>query len=468
MNNCEYDVIVLGSGPGGYIAAIRASQLGLKTAIIEKENLGGICLNWGCIPTKSLLHTTEILHSMKHSHELGIQYTGVSIDINKIVSRSREVSSKLSDGIKYLLSKNKISILKGHGRFVNKNCIEVSQCNNSIKVTGKNIIIATGARAKFLKGLSPQDSDIIMGYRQALTPNTIPKKLLIIGSGAIGIEFASFYHALGTDVTIVEIANRILMNEDEEISKFAEESFRQQGIKILTCATIQNFVTKEKQIHFSIKTKSTEINASFDAVISAIGVTANIEDIGLEKTKVTISDKGHIMTDQYMQTNEEQIFAIGDVVAPPWVAHKASHEGVLVAEFIAGNHPQIINHLNIPACTYSYPQIASVGLTQTKAENEYGKHGIKVGNFPLNANSKAVILNHTKGFIKTIFHHKTGELLGAHMIGAEVTELIYGLVLSKQLEATEIDLMNIIFPHPTISEAIHESVLNAYDKSIHI
>ncbi len=468
MQDFEYDVLILGSGPGGYVAAIKASQLGLKTAIIEKESLGGICLNWGCIPTKALLRTAEILHYIKNSEEFGIKCEGYKVDFKKVIARSREVSNKLSNGIKHLLNKNKISIIEGYGKFLDKNCIEVTKGSKSFKVTGKNIIIATGAKAKFLKGLSPEDSEMIMGYRQALMPSKLPKKLLVIGSGAIGVEFASFYNALGADVTILEVADRILINEDKEISEFAQKSFEKQGIKILTSAEIKKFSINKKDINFEIKSKSKDISASYDAVISAVGVSANIEDIGLEKINVNISDRKYIVTDEYLQTNEKNIYAIGDVVAPPWLAHKASHEGILSAEVIAGKKPKPINSLNIPGCTYCHPQIASVGLTQARAESEYGKDDINVGNFPLMANGKALALGDADGFIKTIFHKKTGELLGAHMIGPEVTEMIYGLVLTKQLEGTELDLMNTIFPHPTISEAIHESVLNAFGKSIHI
>ena len=468
MQDFEYDVLVLGSGPGGYVAAIKASQLGLKTAIIEKENLGGVCLNWGCIPTKALLRTAEILHYIKNSEEFGIKCEGYKVDFKKVIARSREVSNKLSNGIKHLLNKNKISIIEGYGKFLDKNCIEVIKDSKSFKVTGKNIIIATGAKAKFLKGLSPEDSEMIMGYRQALMPNKLPEKLLVIGSGAIGVEFASFYNAMGSDVTILEVADRILINEDKEISEFAQKSFENQGIKILTSAEIKKFSINKKDINFEIKSESKDVSASYDAVISAVGVSANIEDIGLEKINVNISDRKYIITNEYLQTNEKNIYAIGDVVAPPWLAHKASHEGVLSAEVIVGQKPKPINSLNIPGCTYCHPQIASVGLTQAKAESEYGKDNINVGNFPLMANGKALALGDANGFIKTIFHKKTGELLGAHMIGPEVTEIIYGLVLTKQLEGTELDLMNTIFPHPTISEAIHESVLNAFGKSIHI
>lgn len=468
QNNFEYDVLVLGSGPGGYVAAIRASQLGLKTAIIEKESLGGICLNWGCIPTKALLRTAEILHYIKNSEEFGIKCEGYKVDFAKVIARSREISNKLSGGIKHLLNKNKISIIEGYGRFLDKNCIEISKDNKSFKVTGKNIIIATGAKAKFLKGLSPKESEIIMGYRQALMPNKLPEKLLVIGSGAIGVEFASFYNALGVDVTILEVADRILINEDKEISEFAKKAFENQGIKILTSAEIKKFTINKSDINFEIKSKSKDSNASYDAVISAVGVSANIEDIGLEKINVSISDKKYIVTNEYLQTDEKNIYAIGDVVSPPWLAHKASHEGFISAEVIAGKKPKPINPLNIPGCTYCHPQIASVGLTQAKAESEFGKDNINIGNFPLSANGKALALGDYNGFIKTIFHKKTGELLGAHMIGAEVTEMIYGLVLTKQLEGTELDLMHTIFPHPTISEAIHESVLNAFGKSIHI
>ena len=468
MKNYDYDVIVLGAGPGGYVAAIKASQLGCKTAIIEKDKLGGICLNWGCIPTKALLRTTEILTYIKNSEEFGIKCKNYEVDFFKIIDRSRKMTQKLSSGIEYLLKKNQVTVIKGSGKFLNKHSIIVQQNCNYITVTTKYAIIATGARAKFLDGLSPQNSKMIMGYKEALIPEKLPNKLLIIGGGAIGVEFASFYNTLGTKVTIMESANRILVNEDKEVSLFAHKCFKEQGIEVITSAIIRDYHINSTNIHFNIKSKLDAISSEFDAVISSVGITANIQDIGLETINVKVSDKNYIIVDDYLKTHEQNIYAIGDVIAPPWLAHKASYEGVVCSKNIVMKNNTPINRLNIPGCTYSYPQIASVGLTQEKAEALYGKDAINIGRFPLSANSKALICGDTNGFIKTIFHNKTGELLGAHTIGPEVTEMIYGLVLTKHLEGTELDLMNVIFPHPTLSEAIYESVLNAFNQGIHI
>ena len=468
MQKFDYDVLVLGSGPGGYVAAIKASQLGLKVAIVEKGNLGGVCLNWGCIPTKALLRTAEILDYIKNAEEFGIICNNYEVNFEKVIARSREIANKLSGGISHLLKKCDVSVINGHGKFINKNCLEVKQEEKTHKITAKNIIIATGARPKFLKGLSPEDSKMIMGYKQALMPEKMPKNLLVIGSGAIGVEFASFYNSLGAKVTIVEVSDRIMIHEDKEVSEFVKKSFEKQGIVVLTSAVIKNFTIRQNDIEFEIKSGEKITKEGFDSVISAVGVCANIEEIGLENTNVKISEQKYIMTNSFLETNEKGVYAIGDVVSPPWLAHKASREGVICAEVIAGGESEPINPLNIPGCTYCHPQVASVGLTQEKAEAQYGKDKIRVGNFPLLANGKALALGDGAGFIKTIFHEKTGELLGAHMVGPEVTEMIFGLVLAKQLESTEIDLMRTIFPHPTISEAIHESVLSAFGKGIHI
>ena len=469
MQKFDYDVLVLGAGPGGYVAGIRASQLGLKTAVIEKENLGGVCLNWGCIPTKALLRTAEILHYIKNAEEFGITCRGYKIDFEKIISRSRKVANKLSSGVSHLLKKSNVQVINGHGRFVNKNCIEVIKGKKSSQITAKNIIIATGAKPKFLNGLSPKDSKVIMGYREALIPQKLPKNLLIIGSGAIGVEFASFYNALGSKITILEISDRILRSEDKEVAEFVQKSFEKQGIRVLTSAEIKLFsIQKNNTISFEINSKTEGIKESFDSIISAVGVSANIEDIGLENTNIKISDRKYIETNEFLETEEKGVYAIGDVVAPPWLAHKASKEAVICTEVIAGKKPKPINTLNIPGCTYCCPQIASIGLTQEKAESKYGKEEIRVGSFPLLANGKALALGESDGFIKTIFHKKTGELLGTHMVGAEVTEMIFGLALTKQLEGNELDLINTVFPHPTISEAIHESVLTAVGRGLHI
>jgi dihydrolipoamide dehydrogenase len=468
MQKFDYDVLVLGSGPGGYVAAIKASQLGLKVAIVEKANLGGVCLNWGCIPTKALLRTAEILDYIKNAEEFGITCKSYEVNFEKVIARSREIANKLSGGISHLLKKCDVSVINGHGKFINKNCLEVKQEEKTQKITAKNIIIATGARPKFLKGLSPEDSKMIMGYKQALMPEKMPKNLLVIGSGAIGVEFASFYNSLGAKVTIVEVSDRIMIHEDKEVSEFVKKSFEKQGIRVLTSAVIKNFTIRQNDIEFEIKSGEKINKEAFDSVISAVGVCANIEEIGLENTNVKISEQKYIMTNSFLETNEKGVYAIGDVVSPPWLAHKASREGMICAEVIAGETSEPINPLNIPGCTYCHPQVASVGLTQEKAEAQYGKDKIRVGNFPLFANGKALALGDGAGFIKTIFHEKTGELLGAHMVGPEVTEMIFGLVLAKQLESTELDLMRTIFPHPTISEAIHESVLSAFSKGVHI
>ena len=469
MQKFDYDVLVLGAGPGGYVAGIRASQLGLKTAVIEKENLGGVCLNWGCIPTKALLHIAEILHSIKNAEEFGIICKDYKINFEKVISRSRTVADKLSNGVKHLLKKSNVQVVSGHGRIVNKHCVEVKKDKKSSQITARNIIIATGAKPKFLKGLSPNDSKAIMGYREALMPEKLPKNLLVIGSGAIGVEFASFYNALGSEVTILEISGRIMTSEDKEVSAFLQKSFEKQGIRVLTSAEIKGFsIQRNNTVTFEIQSDTKTVSESFDTVISAVGVSPNIEDIGLENTNVKISERKYIKTNEFLETDEKGIYAIGDVVAPPWLAHKASKEGVICAEVIAGEKPKLLNPLNIPSCTYCYPQIASIGLTQEKAEAKYGKEEVRVGNFPLLANGKALALGESDGFIKTIFHKKTGELLGTHMVGAEVTEMIFGLAITKQLEGTELDLISSIFPHPTISEAIHESVLNAVGRGLHI
>ena len=468
MQNFKYDVVVLGAGPGGYVAAIRAAQLGLKTAIIEKEKLGGICLNWGCIPTKALLRTAEILNNIKKSNDFGIKIKGYEIDFSRIINRSREISSKLSNGIKYLLNNNKVEVIKGHGRFESKNSIKVIQNSESIYINAKNFIIATGARPKFIKGLSPQDSPIIMGYKEALMPEKLPKKTLIIGGGAIGVEFASFYNALGSKVTLIEVADRILVNEDKEVSEFSRQSLEKQGIKIFTSARIINFSIYDNNIKFDIESSNFIHTDSYDNVISAIGIISNIEDIGLENINIKVTNGDRIAVEDDLRTSVDNIYAIGDVTSAPWLAHKASHEGVIASENIKGYKTHKIDLNNIPGCIYSHPQIASVGLTENKAEIQYGKHNIAVGKFPLSASGKALALGESEGFVKTIFCKKTGELLGAHMIGPEVTEMIHSLVLIKVLEGTELDLMKVMFPHPTISEAIHESVLNAFQRAIHI
>lgn len=459
----NFDVVVIGGGPGGYVAAIRAAQLNFKTALIEKEHLGGICLNWGCIPTKALLKCSEINHSLKHLDEYGFSVSDVKFDIKKIVERSRNVSKQLASGISHLLKKNKVEVFTDHASLLDNKSLVLT--NSKKHISAKHIIIATGARARELPNLKA-DGKCIITYKDAMIPSSLPKKLVIIGSGAIGIEFASFYHNMGVDVTVIEMQDRILPVEDEEISTLAKKSFESQGIKIITSAKNVSAVSEKNGAKVSIEINNQKQEIAADKVILAIGIVGNTENLGLEKTKVKVENT-HIITNEWSETNEKNIYAIGDVAGAPWLAHKASHEAIICIEKIAGIknlHP--INKNNIPGCTYSLPQIASVGFTEKKAK-ELG-YQIKVGRFPFKANGKAIALGETSGLIKTIFDEKTGELLGAHMIGAEVTEMIQGYVIGKTMEATEEDFMHTIFPHPTLSEMMHESVLEAYKKAIHI
>lgn len=457
----KYDVLVIGGGPGGYVAAIRAAQLGLKSAVVEREKMGGVCLNWGCIPTKALLRSSEVHHLIQNADQFGIKVKGVDFDIKKIVERSRKVSSQLSSGIDHLMKKNKIDVIKGTAKILSPGKISVA----SNKIEAKHIIIATGARARVLPGLEP-DGDLIMTYKEAMTPKKFPKKLLVVGSGAIGVEFASFYKNMGAEVTIVEIADRIMPVEDKEVSAFMKQSFESQGMRILVGAKLDSVEKKKNKVTAKITDGKKEIKEDFDSVITAVGIQANTEELGLENTKVQLH-KGSIHTNQWCETNEKGIYAIGDVAGAPWLAHKASHEGVICVEKIAGGkkvHP--MKKELIPGCTYAMPQVASVGLTEDQAKEQ--GYAIKVGKFPFIANGKAIALGDTSGFVKTIFNEKTGELLGAHMVGAEVTEMIQGYVVAMGMETTEEELMHTIFPHPTLSESMHESVLNAYGRAIHI
>jgi dihydrolipoamide dehydrogenase len=459
-----FDVVIVGAGPGGYVAAIRASQLGLKTAIIEREHLGGVCLNWGCIPTKALLRTAEIKHLIDTAHTYGITVKDATVDMEKIVARSRAISAQLAAGIKGLLSKHKVTVITGNATFEGPKTLCVESAGKKEKVTGQHIIIATGARPRLLP--NAPDSDRIWTAKQAMTPTFLPKSLLIIGSGAIGIEFASFYKALGTDVTIVEMQNRILPNEDEEISKLAEKTFSKQGMHFHLGASVKELKADKNTVTASLETADKKtLNLTVDALIVAIGIVGNTDGLGLEKTKVRV-EKNQIVVDQWCQTQEPGVYAIGDVAGAPWLAHKASHEAIICVEKIAKHKDvQPLNKSNIPGCTYSLPQIASVGLTEAKAKEQ--GIDVKIGRFPFRANGKAQALGESDGLVKTIFDAKTGELLGAHMIGAEVTELIQGFVIAKTLETTEAELMHTIFPHPTLSEMMHESVLDAYGQVIH-
>ncbi|MEH6524891.1 MAG: dihydrolipoyl dehydrogenase [Sneathiella sp.] len=466
MSDTNFDVVVVGSGPGGYVAAIRAAQLGLKAAVVEREHIGGICLNWGCIPTKALLRTADVLTLINHSESFGIKVEGVSVDLEKVVKRSRQVAGQLSGGVQHLLKKNKVMVVDGHGKLAGNGKLEISKDGKVIStLTAKHIILATGARARILPGLEP-DGKLIWTYKEALVPDVMPKKLLVVGSGAIGIEFASFFNALGAEVTVVEVMDRVLPVEDAEISAMAEKAFKKLGMKIHKNTTVSELKKSANSVTATFTDKKGKTSSdTFDRVILAVGIVGNVEDIGLEGTKIKV-DRTHVDVDEYSRTAEPGVYAIGDLTGPPWLAHKASHEGVICVEKIAGEkdvHP--LNTKNIPGCTYCHPQVASVGLTE-EAAKEAG-YELKVGRFPFLGNGKAIALGEPDGMIKTIFDAKTGEMLGAHMIGTEVTELIQGYGIAKTLETTEIDLMHTVFPHPTLSEMMYESVLDAYDKAIH-
>ncbi|HQS11537.1 MAG: dihydrolipoyl dehydrogenase [Sphingomonadales bacterium 35-56-22] len=461
----DYDLIVLGSGPGGYVAAIRAAQLGLKVAIVERENLGGICLNWGCIPTKALLRSAEIYHYMQHAGDYGLTATNISAGIDAVVKRSRGVAKQLNQGVTHLMKKNKITVYMGDGKLTAANKLTVTKDGKSEELTAKNIILATGARARDLP-FAPADGKRIWTYRHAMVPPEMPKKLLVIGSGAIGIEFASFYNDMGAEVTVVEMLDRIVPVEDADVSTFLEKALTKQGMTIMTGAGVEELKATATGVSAKIKGKDGKVIASeFTHCIVAIGIVPNTENIGLEALGVEM-DRGFLKTDPMCRTNVPGLWAIGDITAPPWLAHKASHEGVIAAEAIAGGHPHAMDPKNIPGCTYCHPQVASVGLTEAKAK-EAG-YDVKVGNFPFLGNGKAIALGEAEGFIKTVFDAKTGELLGAHMVGAEVTELIQGYTIGKTAELVEADFMHAVFPHPTLSEMMHESVLGAYGKMLHM
>ncbi|PVA11823.1 dihydrolipoyl dehydrogenase [Pelagivirga sediminicola] len=461
----SFDMIVIGAGPGGYVAAIRAAQLGLSVAIVERENMGGICLNWGCIPTKAMLRSSEVFHLMHRAKEFGLTADKIGYDLDAVVKRSRGVAKQLSDGIGHLMKKNKINVFRGEAHLPAKGRVAVKMDKgDDEELTSKNIVLATGARARELPGLEA-DGDLVWTYRHALVPPRMPKKLLVIGSGAIGIEFASFYNTLGAQTTVVEVMDRILPVEDAEISKFAKKQFEKQGMTILQKAAVKQLDRGKGKVTAHIETGGKVEKQEFDTVISAVGIVGNVEDLGLEDLGVKI-DRAHVVTDEYCRTGVDGLYAIGDIAGAPWLAHKASHEGVMVAELIAGKDPHPVKPNSIAGCTYSNPQVASVGYTEAKAK-ELG-YDIKVGRFPFIGNGKAIALGEAEGMIKTIFDAKTGELLGAHMIGAEVTELIQGYIVGRQLETTEEDLMNTVFPHPTLSEMMHESVLDAYGRVIHM
>ena len=466
MADKNFDVIVIGGGPGGYVAAIRAAQLGMKTAVVEANHLGGICLNWGCIPTKALLRSSEIFHLAQNADAFGLKVKGLEFDLKKIVERSRGVAKQLSGGIGHLLKKNKVTVFDAYGKLAGKGKVAIEKDGKKTdELTAKHIIIATGARARVLPGLEP-DGKFVWSYKEAMVPDVMPSKLLVVGSGAIGIEFASFYKTLGAEVTVVELMDRVLPVEDAEISKLAQKSFEKQGMKIITGSKVTKLDKGKDTVTAHIEdSKGNVTKHEFSHVISAVGIVGNSENLGLEGTKVKV-ERNHIVVDEYLRTGEEGVYAIGDVVHGPWLAHKASHEGIICVEKLASQkdvHP--MDKSNIPGCTYCHPQVASVGLTEEAAKA--AGHKVKVGRFPFVGNGKAIALGEPEGLVKTVFDEKTGELLGAHMIGAEVTELIQGFVVGKTLEATEMEFMHTIFPHPTLSEMMHESVLDAYGKAIH-
>ncbi|MEA2998234.1 MAG: dihydrolipoamide dehydrogenase [Sphingomonadales bacterium] len=456
----QYDLIVLGSGPGGYVAAIRASQLGMKVAIVEREKLGGICLNWGCIPTKALLRTSEIYHYMTHASAYGLSAEKPGFDLAKIVDRSRKVAGQLNAGVKGLMKKNKVTVVEGEGVLNGKGKLTVTKDGKATELASKHIIVATGARARDLP-FAKADGERIWTYRHAMVPKVMPTRLLVIGSGAIGVEFASFYSDMGAEVTIVEMLERILPVEDEEVSAFMHKALARQGMKIHVASGVDQLEAGPDGVKATLKGGEVQ---QFSHAIVAVGIVPNTEGIGLEALGVK-TDRGHIVTDGYCRTNVEGIYAIGDVTGPPWLAHKASHEGVVCVEAIAGKKPHKFETWNIPGCTYSRPQVASVGLTEAKAKE--GGRKVRVGKFPFIGNGKAIALGEAEGFVKTVFDAETGELLGAHMVGAEVTELIQGYAVARQLETTEAELIETVFPHPTLSEMMHESVLDAYGRAIH-
>ncbi|WP_323036978.1 dihydrolipoyl dehydrogenase [Pararhodobacter sp.] len=464
MADQSFDVVVIGAGPGGYVAAIRAAQLGKKVAIVEREHLGGICLNWGCIPTKALLRSAEVFHLMHRAKDFGLKAEGISYDLAAVVKRSRGVAKQLSGGIGHLMKKNKITVVMGVATLPAKGTVSVKTDKGVETLKAPAIILATGARARELPGLEA-DGDLVWTYKHALDPKRMPKNLLVIGSGAIGIEFASFFNTLGAKTTVVEVMDRVLPVEDAEISAHAKKQFVKQGMVIREKTTVKKLDRGNGKVVAHLEENGKTETAEFDTVISAVGIVGNVEDLGLEALGVKV-DRTHVVTDEYCRTGVEGLFAIGDIAGAPWLAHKASHEGVMVAELIAGKTVHPIKPNSIPGCTYCHPQVASVGLTEAKAK-EAG-YDVKVGRFPFIGNGKAIALGEPEGLVKTVFDAKTGELLGAHMVGAEVTEMIQGYVIGRQLETTEEDLMHTVFPHPTLSEMMHESVLDAYGKAIHM
>ncbi len=463
MNN--FDVVVIGAGPGGYVAAIRATQLGMKTAIIEREHLGGVCLNWGCIPTKALLCSAELYQKMKHLSEFGLKADNIDFDFNAIVKRSRDVASRLNTGVKHLLKKNDVTVFDGFGRLNGHTVLVEKDGEVSTELSAKHIILATGAKARSLPNMEA-DGEYIWDYKNAMNPSIMPASIVVVGSGAIGIEFASFYNALGVKVTVVEVVDRILPLEDDEVSTFVQRALKRQGIKFLTGASVKQVEKKDGEVTVSFERKGKENTLTAEKMIVAVGIETNLENIGLETTSVRI-EKGHICVNEWLETDDAGIYAIGDIVAPPWLAHKASHEAVICIEKIAGvENVKPLDYENIPSCIYCNPQVASMGLTEKQAVEK--GYNVKVGNFPYAGNGKAVAIGEPKGFIKTVFDADTDKILGVHMVGAEVTEMIAGLSIAKDMDATAEAISHVVFPHPSLSETIHESVLHALDKAIHI
>jgi dihydrolipoamide dehydrogenase len=465
MPDQSFDLIVIGGGPGGYVAAIRAAQLGMKTAVVEREHLGGICLNWGCIPTKALLRSSEINHLLHHLSDFGFAADNIRFDLPAVVKRSRAVAKQLASGVGHLLKKNKVTTFDGAGKLAGKNTVAVEKDGKPVAtLKAPHIILATGARARQLPGLE-SDGRLIWSYREAMVPPTMPKSLLVIGSGAIGIEFASFYRNMGAEVTVVEVLDRVLPVEDAEISAFARKAFEKQGIKILTGASVKSAKKNADSVTVTVESGGRSQEMTVDRLISAVGIVGNVENIGIEGTGVKV-ERTHILIDEWCRTGEPGVYAIGDVCGAPWLAHKASHEGVVCVEKLAGvNDVHPIDWTNIPGCTYCRPQVASVGLTEARAK-ELG-HELRVGRFPFIGNGKAIAMGEPEGMAKVVFDAKTGELLGAHLCGAEVTEMIQGYAIARTLETTETDLMHTVFPHPTVSETMHEAVLDAYGRAIH-
>ncbi|KHQ52176.1 dihydrolipoyl dehydrogenase [Mameliella alba] len=463
MGAKRFDMVVIGAGPGGYVAAIRGAQLGLSVAVVEREHMGGICLNWGCIPTKAMLRSAEVFHLMHRAQEFGLKAEGLSYDLDAVVKRSRGVAKQLNSGVGHLLKKNKVTTLMGTARLDGPGRVHVTTDKGEDLLEAGSVVLATGARARELPGLEA-DGKQVWTYKHALVPPHMPKKLLVIGSGAIGIEFASFYQTLGAEVTVVEVMDRILPVEDAEIAAFAKKQFEKQGMTIHEGAKVEKLERGGASVVAHVDKNGEKSKITVDTVISAVGIVGNVEGLGLEDLGVRV-EKSHVVTDPFCRTGAEGLYAIGDVAGAPWLAHKASHEGVMVAELIAGQHPHAVDPDSIAGCTYCQPQVASVGLTEAQAKDK--GHDVKVGRFPFIGNGKAIALGEPEGLVKTVFDATTGELLGAHMVGAEVTELIQGYVVGRQLETTEADLMQTVFPHPTLSEMMHESVLDAWGRAIH-